>query len=104
MASVLSLSAVGQLHATSFPLFHDNGKAAPAAAKMVSFTVRNDAKASLVLKSGDQEFTIEPGKTAKMKLPEGTELINVSGTDKQAAGSLLTRVDRQLQGNVLAVS
>ena len=71
---------------------------------MVSFNVRNDAKATLVLKSGEQQITIEPGKTAKVKLAEGAEVINVSGTAKQAAGTVLTKVDKQLQGNTLAVS
>lgn len=103
MASVLSLSVAGSLHAAPLSLFHDNGTSAPAG-KMVSFTVRNDAKATLVLKSGEQQFTIEPGKTAKMKLVEGAEVINVSGTAKQAAGTVLTKVDKQLQGNTLAVS
>jgi PDZ domain-containing secreted protein len=66
--------------------------------------VRNDAKSTLVLKAGEQQYSIEPGKTAQMKLAEGAELINVNGTEKQAAGSVLTTVSKQLQGNTLAVS
>lgn len=102
MASVLSFSSVGALHAAPMPGFHhgsDNGSG-----KMISFSVRNDSKTTLVLKAGDKQFTIEPGKTTTMKLQEGSQLINVNGSEKQAAGSVLTTVQKQLQGNTLAVS
>lgn len=105
MASVLSLSAAGSLHAAPMNLFHHTGSEKNASgARMVSFTVRNDSKATLVLKAGDQQISIEPGKTTSVKIAEGSEIVNVSGTEKQPAGSVLTKVDRALQGNTLAVS
>ena len=105
MASVLSLSAAGTLNAEAPKFFHHNAAGdKPVTGKMISFTVRNDSKATLVLKAGEQQYTIEPGKTAGLKAAEGSDLVNVSGTEKQAAGSVLTKVGKQLQGNTLAVS
>ena len=75
MASVLSWSATGSLHAAPM-LFHHAGSASASTGKMVSFNVRNDAKTTLVVKAGDQQFTIEPGKTQSLKLQEGAQLIN----------------------------
>ena len=105
MASVLSLSAAGSLHAAAPKLFpHLTASDKSATGKMISFSVRNDTKTTLVLKAGEQQYTIEPGKTAGLKVAEGADLVNVSGTEKQAAGSVLTKVAKQLQGNTLAVS
>ncbi len=105
MATVLSLSVAGSLQAAPVnPFHHAPATEKAASGKMVSFSVRNDSKATLVLKAGEQQYTIEPGKTAGFKLQEGAELVNVSGTEKQAAGSVLMKVDKQLQGNTLAVS
>ncbi len=104
MATLLSLSAAGSLQAAPMsPFFHAASDKA-STGKMVSFSVRNDSKATLVLKSGEQQYTIEPGKTTGLKLQEGSEIVNVSGTEKQAAGSILMKVDKQLQGNTLAIS
>ena len=54
--------------------------------------------------AGEQQISIQPGKTAPLSLPDGVEIVNVNGTTKQPAGSVLTKVDRALQGNTLAVS
>ena len=104
MASVLSLSVAGSLQAAPFAPFHHATGDKSTASKMISFHIRNDSQATLVLKAGEQQISIEPGKTASMKLPDGAEIVNVSGTTKQAAGSVLTKVDGALQGNTLAVS
>lgn len=103
MASVLSLSAANTLHAAPFGIFHSTTDK-QAKTKPVSFNVRNDTKQTLVLQAGEQKFTIEPGKSAALKLDEGAEVLNVSGTSHQAPGTVLTKVTKDLQGNTLAVS
>lgn len=104
MASVLSLSAAGSLHAASFGVFRHASSEKQVKAKMISFNVRNDCKETLVLKAGDQQYNIEPGKSAALKLEEGSEVLAVSGTAHVAAGSVLTKVSKELNGNTLAVS
>lgn len=102
MGTVLSLSAVGSVQAA--PFFHHTSSDKALAGKMISFSVRNDSKQQLVLKVGDQQYTIEPGRTTAMKVAEGSDVVTVIDTAKQAAGSVVTKVSRQLQGNTLAIS
>ncbi len=104
MASVLSLSAAGSLHAAPLGIFHPTAADNTAKAKMVSFNVRNDTRQSLVLLAGGQQITIEPGKSAVLKVGEGSDVVNVSGTSHSAAGSVLAKVTKDLQGNTLAIS
>ena len=70
----------------------------------VSFHMRNDSAASLTIQAGDQQFTIEPGKTITLKLNEGVQVSAVNGTPNRAPGTVLTMVSRSLQGNTLAIS
>ena len=72
--------------------------------KTVSFNLRNDSAASVTIQAGDQQFTVEPGKTASMKLAVGVQVIAVNGTNHIAAGSVVTQVNSTLQGNTLAIS
>ncbi len=104
MASVLSLSAAGSLHAAPLGIFRHTAADNAVKAKMISFNVRNDTKESLVLQAAGQQVTIEPGKVAVLKVGEGSDVVNVSGTSHQVAGSVLTKVTKDLQGNTLAVS
>ena len=69
---------------------------------MVKFTVRNDSASEVKIKAADNEVTIAPGKTADMKLPNGTQLIAVQGTSHEA-GSVLATVSSALKGNTLVV-
>ncbi len=76
----------------------------PVKVKTVSFTVRNDSAMTQTVKAGDQQFTIEPGKSATVKFPAGTQLTTVNGTTRIAAGSVLTTVTNELGGNTLVIS
>lgn len=72
--------------------------------KTIHFNVRNDSGATVTLSAGEMRCTLEPGKTASLKLPEGTALIVVNGTAHIAAGSVVTTVQKGLDGNTLAIS
>ncbi len=103
MASALSVSVAGSAFAAPPSLFGHASDSAKAG-KMISFNVRNSSGATLVLKAGDQQITIEPGKTSALKLAEGVQVTTVNSTATQAAGAVLTTVSRQLAGNTLVIS
>ena len=104
MAPVLSLSAAGSLQAAPPRLFPHTHAEKPAAGKLISFKVRNDSKTTLLLKAGEHEVSVEPGKTVALKLQEGSEVVAVESTPTHPAGSVLAKVGQELQGNTLAVS
>ena len=104
MAGVLSVSVAPSLHAAPFAFHHSPAQGKAVAGKMVSFSVRNDSKSTLVLQAGEQQISIDPGKTAKLKLAEGAQITNVNATEKRAAGSVVATVGKELDGNTLAVS
>ena len=105
MAGVLSLSAAGSLHAAPLGVFHHSSTSdQPSAGKMVKFNIRNESGSTLVLKAGDQQYTIESGKSLAFKLQTGAQIVNVNGTTKQAAGSVVTTVSETLKDNTLVIS
>ena len=76
----------------------------PVKVKTVSFTLRNDAATPLTVAAGDQQFTVQPGKSLMLKLQDGVTLTTVNATAHAAAGGVLTTVSSTLQGNTLAIS
>ncbi len=76
----------------------------PVKVKTVSFTLRNDAGTPLTVAAGDQQFTVQPGKSLVLKLQEGITITTVNATAHAAAGGILTTVSSTLQGNTLAIS
>ena len=76
----------------------------PVKVKTISFTLRNDAAGPLTVAAGDQQFTVQPGKSIVLKLGDGTTITTVNATAHAAAGGVLTTVSGTLQGNTLAIS
>ena len=76
----------------------------PIKVKSTRFNMRNDSAAALTIKAGEQEFTIEPGKTTALKLENGVQVTAVNGTPHISAGSVIVTVNSTLDGNTLAVS
>ena len=72
--------------------------------KPVQFTLRNDCNATVELKAGDQTFTVEAGKTLKVKVPAGTKIITTNATGHSEAGSLVVEVSTALSGATVAIS
>ena len=104
MVLSLTLACSPSLHAAGPSLRPDNATSTTVKAKLIKFSIRNDAKTSLQLKAGDQVITIAPGQTEAVKLQVGLQLTTVSDTAKLPSGSVLTTVSESLQGNTLAVS
>ena len=72
--------------------------------KQISFHLRNDSAAAIVIQAGDQQITIAAGKSVSLKLATGTQVTTTTGTAHVAAGGVLTTVDSNLSGNTLVVS
>ena len=70
--------------------------------KLVKFSVRNDSGAPMKLKAGENEVAIEAGKTADMKLAEGTQIVTVEASNHEA-GSVIATVSSSLAGNTLVL-
>jgi methionine-rich copper-binding protein CopC len=72
--------------------------------KPVQFSLRNDCNTTVELKAGDQTFTVEAGKTLKVKVPAGTKIITTNATGHSEAGSLVVEVSSALNGATVAIS
>lgn len=72
--------------------------------KQISFHLRNDSAAAIIIQAGDQQITIAAGKSVSLKLATGTQVTTTTGTAHVAAGGVLTTVDSNLSGNTLVVS
>jgi hypothetical protein len=71
--------------------------------KMVSFSLRNDSGASISVKAGDKDMTLQPGTTVSVKLAEGTQIVATNATSNYAAGSVISVVSSQLADNTLVL-
>ncbi len=103
MATLVSVSAAGSLHAAPLAMFHHTGSDKTTATKLIHFNIRNGSSTTIVLKAGDQQYTIEPGKSLAMKAEDGVDVVAVSGSST-APGAVVTKVSAVLQGNTLVIS
>ena len=71
--------------------------------KVVHFGVKNETLSALKLKCGEELVSVEPGQTAKVKLPVGTKVTFVEATGPHAAGELLAEAAGQLNGTTISV-
>ena len=100
----LSVFAVQPLCAAPLAAAAHSETSKPVKVKTINFHLRNDSQSPLTIQAGDQQMTIAPGKSAMLKLQEGTQVTTVNATAHVAAGAVLTMVTAQLDGNTLAVS
>jgi len=85
------------------PAFSPAAERATLKNKMVSFSLRNDGDATIGVKAGDEELTLQPGKTLPVKLAEGTQLVATNTTPSYASGSLIVVVSSMLSDNTLVL-
>jgi hypothetical protein len=72
--------------------------------KLIRFQLRNDSSSAMTLQVGDQQFTVQAGKTTDIKAAAGTQIIAVNGSGSVSAGTVVTTVNPILSGNTLAVN
>ena len=78
---------------------HAMGKVKP-----IQFDVQNNTPNVITLKAGDQQFTVEPGKSSTFKVPAGTQLVTVNAMPKHAAGDVIATADMSLSGSTLILN
>ena len=71
--------------------------------KVVHFAVRNETAVPMKLKCGEDVVSVDPGKTAQVKLPLGTRVTFAETSGAHAAGELLAEAGGQLNGTTIAV-
>lgn len=69
--------------------------------KVVKLELRNATQAPIALHAGDQNITVEAGKTITVSLPAGTRITTAGDTSKHPAGTLIIQVYSGLNGAVI---
>jgi len=69
--------------------------------KTVKVELRNTTQAPIALHAGEQNITVEPGKTITLSLPAGTRITTARNTSKHPAGTLIIQVYSGLNGAVI---
>ena len=67
------------------------------------FAAGSGVKDSITVKAGEQDMTLQPGKTVSVKLAEGTQIVATNTTPNYAAGSVISVVSSQLSDNTLVL-
>jgi hypothetical protein len=98
LATVVSLPAAMSASTIKSPVHAFFGKP-----HKVSLTLRNDSQQVLVLKAGDQDITLQPGKNAAVKLLEGDKVVTVAACGTHAAGDVVAIAATQLNDATVGI-
>ncbi len=71
--------------------------------QMVSFHLRNDSADPLIIKAGNQEMTLEPGKPVDVSLKIGDTVTVAKSTKKFPEGTVLATVNPDLKDTTIAL-
>ncbi len=71
--------------------------------QMVSFHLRNDSKDPLIVKAGNQQMTLEPGKPVDVTLKVGETITVAKATPRFPEGTVLTTVNPDLKDSTIAL-
>jgi hypothetical protein len=74
-----------------------------AKAQTVKFSVRNDSKAAIELKVGEQVMTLAPGKKIELKLAIGATVLANASVGNYHAGDVLAQASKEMDDTVLAL-
>jgi hypothetical protein len=69
----------------------------------VNFTLRNDSQQPLSVKAGDQDITIQPGKTAAVKLVAGDKVVAQTATTNHPVGDVIVVASDELNDSTLHI-
>lgn len=104
-ATVVAASLIGTQAVYAAPITSNDAPVhafIAAQGKLVKFNVRNDSKSPMRLKAGESEIAIEPGKTANLKLTEGTQLVVVEASNREP-GAVVATISSDFSGSTLAL-
>ena len=97
------VGASGAMHASTVGAVQVPVQAMFGHEKIVHFGVTNGTDAPLKLQCGEEVVSVDPGKTAKVKLPVGSKVTFIEASGKHVAGELLAQADSHLNGTTIAV-
>lgn len=71
--------------------------------QMVKFHLRNDSKEPIVVKAGNQQMTLDPGKPVDVTLKIGEQITVAKATAHFAEGTVVTTVNPDLKDSTIAL-
>ena len=99
---ILSLAASSKVYAAPAS-FAVPVHAIFAKVKLVRVTVRNDSKAPIEMKAGEQVMTLAVGKTLELKLAVGTSILANAPSGNYQTGDVLAQVTTELSDTTLVL-
>lgn len=107
VAATLALTAFvsvsGAAYASPAASLHSNVHAFFGNPHRISLTLENDGSQPLTLKAGTQEWTLQPGKDAKVKVNDGDKIVAETASAGHAAGALIAQATDDLNGATLRI-
>ena len=101
LAALASVS--GSAYAAPSASLHTNVHAFFGNPHRISLTLENDGSQPLKLKAGAQEWTLQPGKDAKVKVFDGDKIVAETASAGHAAGALIAQATDDLNGATLRI-
>lgn len=107
MGSTMVLAAVlmagESVYAAPLTALHVPVQAMGKNKQMVSFHLRNDSAAPLIVKAGSQEMTLDPGKPVDVTLKVGDTVTIAKSTKQFAEGTVIATVNPDLKDTTIAL-
>lgn len=69
----------------------------------VTLTLENDCQEPMTLKAGTQEWTLQPGKDARVKLDAGEKVVVETASSSHAAGDVVVQATNDLDGATIRI-
>ena len=98
---LLPVSAIALPHLV--PATVDHAALSVFSRKMITLSFRNDSAEVLELRAGEKVLTLEPGKTATLRLPLGMQVCLNKATSKHAVGYVVANADSYLDQTTIAL-
>ena len=98
---LLPVSAIALPH--SIPVMKDHAALSIFSRKTITLNFRNDSGEVVELRAGEKVMTLEPGKTATLRLPLGSQVCLNKATSKHAVGYVVANADSYLDQTTIAL-
>ena len=69
----------------------------------VNLRVRNESKEPLVVKAGDTEMTLEPGKPVQLSMKVGETITVARGTQSYSEGMVLATINQEMKNSTITL-
>jgi len=103
MVLAVALMAGESMFAAPLTALHVPVQAMGKQKEMVTFHLRNDSKDSLIVKAGNQQLTLEPGKPVDVTLKVGDTVTVTKGTHSFPEGTVVATASQDLKDSTIAL-